>query len=169
MGRGGDHLPFLEKGYPAIRFSVGIENYNNQHQDLRTEGGVEYGDTVDKMDFTYLARVTALNIRVADRLARAPMPPAPTLKGAVSTDTVLEWATVPGATGYSIWQRRTDEAAWPATPVIANVVATSARLEGVRGDDWIFGVSATGADGTMSPVASAVPAGEFAPVSPPKP
>ena len=169
MGRGGDQIPFLEKGYPAIRFSVGIENYNNQHQDLRTEGGVEYGDTVEKMDFTYLARVTALNIRVADRLARAPTPPAPALKGAVSTDTVLEWAAVPGATGYSIWQRRTDEADWPATPVVANVVATSARLKGVRGDDWIFGVSAIGADGTMSPVASAVPAGQFAPVKTPTP
>ena len=168
MGRGGDHLPFLEKGYPAIRFSVAIENYNNQHQDQRTEGGVIYGDTVDKMDFTYLAKVTALNIRTADRLARAPMPPAPTLKGAVSTDTVIEWAAVPGAIGYSIWQRRTDEADWPAEPVIANVVATSARLEGVRGDDWIFGVSATSADGTMSPVASAVPAGAFAPVAAPK-
>lgn len=168
MGRGGDHLPFLEKGYPAIRFSVAIENYNNQHQDLRTEGGVVYGDTTDKMDFAYLAKVTALNIRTADRLARAPMPPVPTLKGAVSTDTVLEWTAVPGAIGFSIWQRRTDEADWPAEPVIANVVATSARLEGVRGDDWIFGVSATGADGTMSPVASAVPAGQFAPVTAPK-
>lgn len=169
MGRGGDHLPFLEKGFPAIRFSVGIENYNNQHQDLREEGGIDYGDTIDKMDFPYLAKVTALNIRVADRLARTPAPPAPTLKGAVSTDTLIEWAAVPGATGYSIWQRRTDEADWPATPVIANVVATSARLEGVRGDDWIFGVSATGADGIMSPVASAVPAGQFAPVATPNP
>ena len=55
-----------------------------------------------------------------------------------------------------------------ATPVIANVVATSARLEGVRGDDWIFGVSATGADGSVSPVASAVPAGAFEPVAAPK-
>ncbi len=165
MGRGGDQIPFLEKGYPAIRFSVGIENYNHQHQDLRTEGGIEYGDTVDKMDFAYLAKVTALNIRTADRLARTPAPPVPTLKGAVSTDTVIEWTAVPGATGYSIWQRRTDEADWPATPVIANVVATSARLGGVRGDDWIFGVSATGKDGVASPVASAVPAGQFAPVA----
>lgn len=51
FGRGGDHEPFLKLGYPAVRFSVGIENYNQQHQDLRTEGGIEYGDTVDKMDF----------------------------------------------------------------------------------------------------------------------
>lgn len=168
MGRGGDHLPFLEKGYPAIRFSVGIENYHNQHQDLRTENGIVYGDTVDKMDFPYLAKVTALNIRAADRLARAPMPPEAAAKAAVSTDTLIEWKPVPGAIGYSIWQRRTDEANWPAEPVIANIVATNASLKGVRGDDWIFGVSATGADGAMSPVSSAVPAGQFAPVEAPK-
>ena len=168
MGRGGDHLPYLEKGYPAIRFSVAIENYNWQHQDLRTEGGIEFGDKVKNMDFPYLARITALNIRAADRLARAPMPPKAMIEAAVSTDTVVKWDAVPGATGYSVWQRRTDEANWPAEPVIANVVATSAKLEGVRGDDWIFGVSATGADGTASPVASAVPGGAFAPLSPPK-
>ncbi|HEU4820299.1 MAG TPA: peptidase M28, partial [Qipengyuania sp.] len=79
-----------------------------------------------------------------------------------------EWAAVPGATGYSIWQRRTDEADWSSTPVVANVAVTSATLEGVRGDDWIFGVSATGTDGAASPVASAVPAGQFAPVAAPK-
>lgn len=168
MGRGGDQIPFLEKGFPAVRFSVAIEDYDHQHQDMRTEDGVTYGDTVDEMDFAYLAKVTALNIRVADRLARAPMPPAPTIKAAVSTDTLLEWQAVPGATGYSIWQRRTDEADWPAEPVIGNVVATSASLKGVRGDDWIFGVSATGEDGTMSPVASAVPGGEFAPLAKPE-
>lgn len=168
MGRGGDQIPFLEKGYPAVRFSVAIEDYEHQHQDLRTEDGVTYGDTIDEMDFPYLAKVTALNIRVADRLASVPMPPAPTIKAAVSTDTVLEWQPVPGATGYSVWQRRTDEADWPEKPVIANVAATSARLDGVRGDDWIFGVSATGAGGTTGPVASAVPAGQFGPVAPPK-
>ena len=166
MGRGGDHLPFLEKGYPAIRFSVAIENYNWQHQDLRTEGAVKYGDLVENMDFPYLARVTALNIRTADRLARTPMPPKAMIEAAVSTDTVVKWDAVPGATGYSIWQRRTDEANWPTEPVIANIVATSAKLAGVRGDDWIFGVTATGRDGTRSPVASAVPGGQFAPVAP---
>lgn len=164
MGRGGDHLPFLDKGYPAIRFSVGVEDYDHQHQDLRVENGVEYGDTIDEMDFAYLARVTALNVRALDRLARAPLPPAPTAEAAVQTFTTIKWNEVPGAANYSIWQRRTDAAGWGEAPVIEKVAATSAKLEGVRGDDWIFGVSACSIDGLCSPVASAVPGGAFVPL-----
>ena len=165
MGRGGDQLPFEALGYPAIRFTVAVENYNNQHQDLRTENGVEYGDTIDKMDFAYLAKVAQLNIETAERLASTPMPPAPVVKAAVSTDTLIAWKPVPGATGYSIWQRRTDAPNWPDKPVIANVVATSAKLAHVRGDDWFFGVSSTGPNGEHSPIASAVPGGQFAPLA----
>ncbi|QKG71581.1 M28 family peptidase [Erythrobacter mangrovi] len=168
MGRGGDQLPFLEKGYPAVRITVAVENYNWQHQDLRIEDDIEYGDTPDKMDFPYLARVTQLNIRALDALARTPVPPVAKAEAAVQTFTDIKWAEVPGAIGYTVWQRRTDEPYWPAEPVIANVVATSARLEGVRGDDWIFGVSATAVDGKRSPVSSAVPAGQFAPAAPKK-
>lgn len=164
MGRGGDQIPFLEQGYPAIRFSVAIEDYEHQHQDLRIEDGVEYGDTVDEMDFPYLARVTQLNVRALDKLARAPLPPAPTAEAAVQTYTDLAWERVPGATGYTIWKRRTEMPYWEKEPVIENVVAHNARLEGVRGDDWIFGVSAHAADGARSPVASAVPGGAFAPL-----
>ncbi|ANY20848.1 Bacterial leucyl aminopeptidase precursor [Tsuneonella dongtanensis] len=165
MGRGGDHLPFLEKGYPAIRFSVAVEDYDHQHQDLRTENGVFYGDTVGEMDFGYLAKVTTLNVRALDKLARLPMPPKPTAEAAVQTFTTLKWDEVPGAAHYAIWQRPTDAAGWGDEPVIAQVVATSAKLEGVRGDDWIFGVSACAAVGTCSPVASAVPGGAFAPLA----
>ena len=168
MGRGGDHLPFLEKGYPAIRFSVAVEDYDHQHQDLRVEGGTRYGDTVEEMDFAYLAKVTALNVRALARLARAPMPPVPVAEAAVQTFTTLKWTEVPGAANYSIWQRATDAADWGAEPVIAQVVATSAKLEGVRGDDWIFGVSACAADGACSPVASAVPGGAFEPLAKPE-
>lgn len=76
--RGGDHLPSLELGYPAIRFTVGIEDYDHQHQDLRTENGRKYGDTVDEMDFPYLARVTALNVARSrtNSPMRPPHPPA---------------------------------------------------------------------------------------------
>jgi Zn-dependent M28 family amino/carboxypeptidase len=164
MGRGGDHLPFNELGYPAVRFSVAVEDYEHQHQDLRTEGGVTYGDTINEMDFPYLAKVTRLNVASLAALASAPLPPAPKVDAAVKTWTDLTWDAVPGATGYTIWKRRTDAPYWEAEPVIANVAATSARLDGVRGDDWLFGVSSTGIGGARSPIASAVPGGAFAPL-----
>ncbi len=162
MGRGGDQIPFLAKGYPAVRFSVAIEDYEHQHQDLRTEGGITYGDTIDEMDFPYLARVTQLNVRALDRLARSPMPPAPNVEAAVQTFTALEWQAVPGAASYSIWRRRTDQPGWERFR--ERIAGTQARLEGVRGDDWLFGVSAISAAGVESPVASAVPGGAFAPL-----
>ncbi len=164
MGRGGDQIPFMEKGYPAVRITVAVEDYEHQHQDLRTEDGTVYGDTADEMDFGYLAKVTQFNIRALDALARSPVPPASTAEAAVQTYTDIAWEEVPGAIGYTIWQRRTDEPYWRPEPVIENVVATNARLEGIRGDDWIFGVSATGDSGVRSPVSSAVPAGQFGPI-----
>ncbi len=164
MGRGGDQLPFQEAGYPAVRFSVAVENYDHQHQDLRTVDGVTYGDTADRMDFAYLAKVTRLNIAALAALAKAPMPPRTTAEAAVQTFTDVKWATVPGAVGYAVWRRRTDARDWEA-PLIVDAAASSARLQGVRGDDWIFGVSARAADGSESPISSAVPAGAFAPLS----
>ncbi len=78
FGRGGDHTEMLNAGFPAVRFSVAVENYDHQHQDLRTEKGVEYGDTVDKMDFAYLRKVTQLNVAALAAIASAPPPPEPT-------------------------------------------------------------------------------------------
>jgi acetylornithine deacetylase/succinyl-diaminopimelate desuccinylase-like protein len=112
FGRGGDHTEFLNLGFPAVRVSVAIENYNWQHQDLRTENGVEYGDTIERMDFPYLRRVTQLNVAALAALALAPMPPAPVVEGAVSTDTRLRWAVAEGATSYVVRWRRTDSSAW---------------------------------------------------------
>ncbi|QGN56224.1 M20/M25/M40 family metallo-hydrolase [Novosphingobium sp. Gsoil 351] len=165
MGRGGDHLPFQELGYPAIRFSVGVENYDHQHQDLRTENGTVYGDTIAFMDFPYLAKVTRLNIAGLAALAAAPMPPVATAEAAVQTFTDVKWSAVPGAATYSVWRRRTDAPAWEDKPVIADVAATSARLGGVRGDDWIFGVSARAAGGAESPISAALPGGGFGPLN----
>ena len=163
MGRGGDQIPFLEKGFPAIRFSVAIEDYDHQHQDVRAENGTKFGDTVDEMDFPYLAKVTQLNVRALDVLARSPMPPVPTAKAAVQTFTTVSWPAVPGASRYHVWRRRTDAPGWEAKPAVARTTDTSVKLDGVRGDDWLFGVSACAADGLCSPVASAVPAGGFMP------
>ena len=186
FGRGGDHTEFLNAGFPAVRFSVAVENYNWQHQDLRTENGIEYGDTVDKMDFPYLRRVTQLNVAALAALARAPMPPAPTVEGAVSTDTNVRWNAVPGATGYVVRWRRTDSNQWQHSRRFQTAVVNCAPvdddacllttdesrsfgaiLDGVRVDDWVFGVSSIAPDGSESPVASAVPGGAFRPYTPP--
>ncbi len=163
MGRGGDQIPFLAKGYPAVRFTASVEDYNHEHQDLRTENGIKYGDTIDAMNFPYLAKVARLNVRTLDALAHAPMPPAPKAEAAVQTFTTLQWAPVPGAVRYRVWQRRTDAPDWPANPVL-ETADTKVKLDGVRGDDWLFGVSSLAADGSESPVASAVPGGAFRPL-----
>lgn len=169
MGRGGDHLPFLEAGYPAVRLSVAIEDYEHQHQDLRTEDGVSFGDTVDEMDFAYLARVTALNVRALDWLARAAMPPVVAIDGAVSTSSRLRWQPVPGASSFRIYRRRTDAPAWehgaqifPGSPEKDGSYQT--EFTGMRADDWLFGMSSVSTEGVESPVSSAVPGGAFKPI-----
>lgn len=147
FGRGGDHTPFLAQGYPAVRFSVGVENYNHQHQDLRRENGIAYGDTVDQMDFRYLARVTALNVATARRLAAAPPAPASAaLTGALSADTTVNWSAVPGAAGYHIYTRRADSSDWQSGPHVA-AGATSHTIRGLIVDDHFVGVAAVGGDG----------------------
>jgi hypothetical protein len=182
FGRGGDHISFQQLGYPAIRFSVAVENYNWQHQDVRTENGTVYGDTIDHMDFPYLRRVTQLNVAAIAAHARAPAPPVPSVEGAVSTDTTLSWEPVSGAAAYIVRWRRTDASQWgqsrrftaayncpdPECPMVReHMTALLARLPHVRVDDWVFGVSAVAANGSESPVASAVPGGAFVPYVPP--
>jgi Zn-dependent M28 family amino/carboxypeptidase len=159
MGRGGDHLPFEEAGYPAVRFTVAVENYTAQHQDVRVDHGVTYGDTIDRMDFAYLTKVTRLDVRALAALAAAPLPPTAQVKGAVQTSTTIEWKPVPGAATYAVWRRRTDAPMWQDK--VTTTTATSVQLDGVRADDWFFGVSAIAPDGSASPIASALPGGGF--------
>ncbi len=179
FGRGGDHTEFLNAGFPAVRFSVAVENYNQQHQDLRVEKGVEFGDTIDKMDFPYLARVTKLNVAALAWLASAPPPPEATVEGAVSMDTTVTWGLANGAANYIVRWRRTDERNWQTAllgPFDFSIAACRIRpcpgekpaefhavLKGIRVDDWVFGVSSVSKDGFESPVASAVPGGAFKP------
>jgi len=177
FGRGGDHTEFLNLGFPAVRFSVAVENYNWQHQDVRVEKGVQYGDTIDHMDFPYLAKITKLNVAALAAMVSAPPPPEPKVEGAVSTDTVVTWSPVPTAASYRVYKRRTDAANWEAPGEIlvrscergACTQALSMKLAHIRVDDWVFGVSSVSKDGFESPVASAVPGGAFHPyMAPPK-
>lgn len=162
-GRGGDQVEMLAKGFPAVRVTEAAENYDRQHQDLRTEAGRKYGDTIDGVDFPYLARVTRLNAMAMAALARAPAPPEGVkIEGAVSADTRVSWSPVPGAAGYRVHWRGTTEPQWTNA---RDVTATSEVLKGVVIDDWFFGVSSLAADGSESPVVFPGPAGAF--ISPP--
>ena len=181
FGRGGDHTELLNAGYPAVRLSVAVEDYDHQHQDLRVEKGIKFGDTVDEMDFSYLAKVARLNVAALAALASAPPPPEPTVEGAVSTDTTVKWSIQYEPARFVIHWRRTDSDQWEKRTSLeakdvneagkATVVTTGHVLKGIRVDDWVFGVSSVSKDGYESPVASAVPGGAFKPylAPPPKP
>lgn len=149
--RSGDHIPSLELGYPAIRFTVGIENYDAQHQDLRAENGRTYGDTVDRMDFPYLARVTALNAALIAELADAPAAPTNvSIDGALSSNTTVRWTPVNGAAGYRVYWRRADRSDWSDSRLVPATSTAELVLPGIVVDDNFFGVSAVSADGHES-------------------
>jgi hypothetical protein len=161
FGRGGDHAPFQEAGFPAVRVTEGIENYDRQHQNLRTENGRVYGDTIEHVDFAYLSRVTRLNMMTMVSLANAPAPPTNVrIQGQVSPDTTVSWNAVPGAAGYVIWWRDTVEPMWQHSQRVG-AGETQAVLDKVIIDDWFFGVQAVSADGYASPVVFAGPVGDF--------
>ncbi len=161
FGRGGDQLPMQEAGYPAVRVTEADENYTRQHQDIRNEGGVAYGDVVAGIDFPYLARVVRLNVASLAALASAPPPPTQVrVAGAVTPDTTLSWKASPGAAGYEIHWRETSAPAWQDSRDAG--AGTTLTLKGVNIDDFTFGVSARSADGYDSPVEFPGFAGAFA-------
>ncbi len=152
--RGGDHLPFLERGYPAVRFTEPAEDFHRQHQDVREEKGVTYGDTPDHVDFGYVAQVARVNLASLAVLARAPAPPKGVQMEAVllENDTTLRWekASDPGVAGYRIVWRETTAPYWEhAMEVPAGT--TRATVKGVSKDNVVFGVEAFDAAGHSSP------------------
>ena len=189
FGRGGDHTEFLNAGYPAVRLSVAVEDYDHQHQDLRVENGVKYGDTVDEMDFAYLEKVAKLNVAALASIANAPPPPEAKVQGAVSTDTTVSWTPVAGAAGYLVRWRPTDSNQWqdvrfltvgsgphgngcfphptPQAPEAKEALSCVLVLNGIRVDDWVFGVASVSRDAWVSPVAAALPGGAFKPYAAP--
>lgn len=165
FGRGGHHRPFNDLGYPAVRIMETHEHYDRQHQDLRTEGGRVYGDTIDGVDFAYAARLTALNAVALAGMAWAPPPPADVaIKGAVSADTVLSWTRpdpkqAPHLAGYKVYWRLTTDAQWTHSRWVGDV--TTATLKNLVIDNYFFGVAAVAKDGTESPVVFPGAAGSF--------
>ncbi len=160
-GRGGDQIPFLEQGYPAVRLSESNEDYDRQHQNLRVVNGVHYGDVISGVDFDYLANVTRLDAITMASMAMAPPPPPDLgMKGAVTYDTTLFWKPSPGAVRYDAWWRATTSPQWQHVQRAGDV--DSVVLKNVIIDDWFFGVSAVGKGGWESPVEFPGYAGSFA-------
>ena len=163
--RGGHHRPFNEAGFPGVRIMETNENYSRQHQDLRTEDGIAYGDVIDGVDFDYAAKLTALNIVTLASLAAAPpFPAAVEIAGAVSPDTTLKWQRPEGRAvrnlaGYKIYWRLTTAPQWTHWRYVGDV--SEYTLENVVIDNYFFGVASVARDGFESPVVFPGPAGSF--------
>ncbi|MCD9185806.1 MAG: M28 family metallopeptidase [Pyrinomonadaceae bacterium] len=152
--RGGDHIPFVERGFTAIRITETNEDYDHQHQNVRTENGKFYGDTPEYVDFDYVANVTKVNAVSLARLALAPARPKNV--GMVTTrlgnDTELKWdaSTENDIAGYEIVWRDTISPVWTNSQNVGNV--TNFVMKGMSKDNYFFGVRAVDKNGNKSPV-----------------
>ena len=154
--RGGDHYSFNQQGYAAVRFTEFREDFNHQHQNIRTENGVEFGDLPKFVDFDYVASVARLNAAALASLAAAPAPPGNVriLTKELQNDTTLTWEASPLATSYEVVWRATTEAEWDHRQDVGNV--TKASLPQSK-DNAIFAVRAVDKDGHRSPPVVPVP------------
>ncbi|OSY88576.1 peptidase M28 [Tenacibaculum holothuriorum] len=149
FGRGGHHRPFNDAGYPGIRIMEAHENYTQQHQDIRNENGIEYGDKLKFVNFDYAKKLTAVNAINLASIATAPISPKNVaIGGIVEASAKLKWDSVEGAKGYKIYWRDTTSPTWDHSRYVGNV--NEFTLEGIVIDNYFFGVSAVGKDGTES-------------------
>lgn len=153
-GRGGDHIPFLENGFAAVRFTEPNEDYNHQHQNVRTENGQFYGDTPEFVDFGYVANVVKVNAASLARLALAPAKPKNVniVTDRLGNDTELKWdaATDADIAGYEIVWRDTTSPVWTNSIAVGNV--TNHVVKAMSKDNYFFGVRAIDKAGHKSPV-----------------
>ncbi|WP_396150383.1 M28 family peptidase [Flavobacterium sp.] len=153
FGRGGHHRPFNDLGYAGIRIMEAHENYNRQHQNLRTENGIAYGDVLDGVNFDYVAKLTAVNAVVLANLAWSPPPPTNVLIGGiVEPNTKLRWekSTDETISGYKIYWRNTTSPQWEYSRFVGNV--DNFELKGIVIDNYYFGVATVGKNGYESVV-----------------
>lgn len=153
FGRGGHHRPFNDLGFAGVRIMEAHENYNRQHQNIREENGIKYGDVIEGVNFKYAKKLTSVNAIAMAGLALAP--PAPTdvrIGGAVRPSTVLQWAETDDANiaGYKLYWRLTTSPTWDNSKYVTGV--NTFTLEGIVIDNYYFGVAAVGKDGNESPV-----------------
>jgi hypothetical protein len=147
--RGGDHSAFNDQGFAAVRFTEYRENFNHQHQDLRTENGIEYGDTLKFVDFGYVARVARLNAAALAALAAAPAPPAAVkvVTSNLDNNTTLKWGPSEGASGYEVIWRETSAPTWEHVKSVGDTTTTTLEISK---DNVIFAVRAVDKTGHRS-------------------
>ncbi len=154
FGRGGHHTPFANLGYPAVRIMETNENYTRQHQDIRVEDGIYYGDVLEGVNFDYAAKLTALNAATMAALAHAPGPPTNVrISGAVRPSARMRWqppSDSANVTGYRVYWRLTDSPTWDFSKRVGDV--TDYTFDGFIIDNYFFGVAAVGSDGNESVV-----------------
>ena len=153
FGRGGHHRPFNDVGYAGVRIMEAHENYTQQHQDIRTEDGIDYGDVLSAVNFEYAAKLTAVNAINLAALAWAP----PAVKefsigGIVEADVKFRWKKVEDSNrvGYKIYWRDTTSPTWDHSRFVGDV--EEATLEGIVIDNFFFGIATVGKNGLESPV-----------------
>lgn len=169
--RGGDHIPFLERGFPAVRFTEPNENYRHQHQNVRTEDSVKYGDLPEYVDFAFVADVARINAANLAMLAFAPAKPrnVGVLTARLTNDTDLQWDAnaEPDLAGYEIVWRETTSPVWTNSRWVGNQTTFTAK--GMSKDNYFFGVRAVDREGNRSPVSFPRPIGRTAPATSPTP
>jgi hypothetical protein len=152
--RGGDHIPFVERGFTAVRITEADEDYTHQHQNVRTENGVFYGDTPEFVDFEYTANVARVNMIALASLAAAPAKPKNVgiVTARLTNDTELKWDANSDAdiAGYEIVWRDTTSPVWTSSMYVGNV--TTYVVKGMSKDNFFFGVRAVDKEGNRSPV-----------------
>jgi hypothetical protein len=149
--RGGDHMPFLERGYAALRFTEPNEDFNHQHQNVRVENGVKIGDLIEYTDPDYIAKVARVNTAALATLALAPAAPQQVkmLTAKLENDSTLAWQAnnEPDLAGYRIVWRETTAATWQGAQYVGNVTQATVKLSK---DNVFFGVQAIDKDGNVS-------------------
>ena len=154
FGRGGHHKPFADLGYPAVRFMEMHENYDRQHQNIRVENGVAYGDVLEGVDFDYARKIVAADAATLAALSWAPAPPrSARLGGAVQPAAVLTWSAPEDSAdvaGYRVYWRRTDSPTWDHWQDVG--LATRHVFTGLVVDNWFFGVASVSREGDESVV-----------------
>ena len=152
--RGGDHIPFLERGFTAVRFTEADEDYTHQHQNVRTENGIFYGDTPEFVDFEYTANVARVNLIALASLANAPARPknVGVVTSRLTNDTELKWdaGTDADLAGYEVVWRETTSPEWTNSAYVGNV--PNFVMKDRSKDNYFFGVRAVDKSGNKSPV-----------------